>query len=60
MTRAEMVREIRIAARLAALRRLAAETAEAYDQTDSGLPPRHRELRRMLLGRLLPPPRKGD
>jgi hypothetical protein len=56
-TRADMVREIRIAARLAALRKLAAETAEAYDKlaADNKLPAEHR---RLLLG-MLPPPRKG-
>ena len=58
--RADMVREIRIAARLAALRKLAAETAEAYDKlaADNTLPAEHRRLRAMLLG-MLPPPRKG-
>jgi hypothetical protein len=59
-TRADMVREIKIAARVAELRRLAERTARAYDEAvaASGLPPEHFRLRLMLRG-LLPPPRKA-
>lgn len=69
------VREIRIAARVAELRRLAQSTATAYREdellakarevldrraADSDLPPEHRRLRMMLLGRLLSPPRPSS
>ena len=59
-TRADMVREIKIAARVAELRRLAERTARAYDEAvaASGLPPEHFRLRLMLRG-LLPPPRNA-
>lgn len=77
MTRQQMKVGILIAARVAALRRLAEDTATAYREAellakarevldrraaDSELPPEHRRLRAMLLGRLLlpPPPRKGE
>lgn len=55
-----MVREILIAARMAELRRVAADASEAYEQAlaASGLPRAHFNLRLTLLGRL-PPPRKG-
>ena len=51
------VREIKIAARMAELRRLAEQTARAYDEAlgASGLPREHFNLRMMLLGRLLAP-----
>jgi hypothetical protein len=63
--------EIRISARVHSLKELAADTARAYDEAealakareildrhaDSDLPPRHRELRRMLF-RMLPQPKK--
>jgi hypothetical protein len=54
-------RERKIAARVHELRRLAERTADAYQRAliASGLPPEHFQLRMMLLGRLLPPPRKG-
>ena len=55
--------EILISARIAALRKLAEKTARDYEAdqfADSDLPPEHRRLRRMLLGRLLPPPRRSD
>lgn len=60
-TRADMVREIRIAARVAELRRVAEDASEHYQKmlAASGLPREHFNLRMMLLGRLLPPPRKG-
>jgi hypothetical protein len=48
-------------ARVHALKGLAVDTTEAYQRAldASGLPPEHFRLRAMLLGRLLPPPRKG-
>jgi hypothetical protein len=54
------VREIKIAARMAELRRLAEQTARAYDEAlrASGLPREHFNLRLMLRGRLLPPSRE--
>jgi hypothetical protein len=53
--------EILISARVAELRGVAADAAEHYKQAlaASGLPEQHFKLRLMLLGRLLPPPRKG-
>lgn len=65
MTRVEQLKnEIKIAARICELRRLAKDTAHAYDEAvaRSGLPPEHFRLRAMLLGRLplLPPPRKSE
>jgi hypothetical protein len=74
--RQQLAREIRQAARIAALRKLAEETATAYREAELlakarelldrraadsiDLPPEHRRLRAMLLGRVLPPPRKGE
>jgi hypothetical protein len=60
MTPKEMAREILIRARVITLRRQAEAAARAYRETDSDLPAEHRRLRMMLLGRLLPPPRKGE
>jgi hypothetical protein len=79
MTAKQAARSIMIRARVVELRRLAERTAQAYreaeqrakdrealDRTgDIDIPPRHRELGRMLLGmveppkprKLLPPPR---
>ena len=56
------VREIRIAARVAELRRLAKQTARAYDEAvaASGMTPEHFRLRAMVLGRLLLPPRNPN
>lgn len=61
----EMAQQIRIGARVCALKQLARDTSKAYQQmeadaADRDLPERHRQLRRMLLGRLLPPPRNGE
>ena len=58
-TRAEMVREILIAARIAELRRIGDEAAEYYDRAlaDSGLPKEHFDLRLILRG-ILPSPSK--
>ena len=66
MTREQMREQMKvgilIAARVHALKRLAKDTARAYDEAvaRSGLPPEHFRLRAMLLGRLplLPPPRQ--
>jgi hypothetical protein len=57
----QLAQEIKVAARVHALKQLAEETTEAYWQklAASGLPPEHFRPRMMLLGRLLPPPRKG-
>jgi hypothetical protein len=51
--------EIKISARVSELRRLAADTAEAYERAvaRSGMSREHFRLRAMLLG-LLPPPSK--
>jgi hypothetical protein len=58
--RKQMVRKILIGARVAELRRLAADTSEAYEQavTRSGMTREHFRLRAMLLGFLPPPPSK--
>ena len=73
MTRQQMKVGILIAARVAALRHLAEDTAQAYRDAevlakarevldrraaDSDIPAEHRRLRRMLFG-LLEPPHKG-
>jgi hypothetical protein len=60
-TRAEMVREILIAARIAELRRIADDAAEWYRraQAASGLPKEHFDLRLMLRG-ILPAPSKDE
>jgi hypothetical protein len=57
----EIAQAIKVSARVHELKRLASDTAEAYQQmlAASGLPEEHFRLRLMLLGRLLPPPRKG-
>ena len=57
-----LAQAIKVAARVHALKELAARTFEAYRQAlaASGLPEEHFRLRLMLLGSLLPPPpRKG-
>ena len=56
-----LAQAIKVAARVAALRRLAEDASEVYQRAlvASGLPREHFRLRLMLLGRLLPPPRKG-
>jgi hypothetical protein len=62
MTQRQQIRnEILISARVSELRRLAADTSEAFDRAvaASGLPLEHFKLRLMLRGLLLPPPRKG-
>ena len=58
-TREQMKVGILIAARVCELRRLAEDTARAYDEAvaRSGLPPEHFRLRMMLRG-MLPPPSK--
>jgi len=58
-TRAEMVRSIKIAARIAELRRLGEEAAENYKHmlAASGLPREHFNLRLILRG-ILPSPSK--
>ena len=51
--RSKLAQSILIHARVIQLRRLAERTAAAYREAavvDTDLPPRHRELRRMLLG----------
>jgi hypothetical protein len=59
---ARITRERKIASRVGELRQLAEATSEAYRQAlaASGLPEEHFKLRLMLLGRLLPPPRRGE
>jgi hypothetical protein len=59
MTRAEMVRSIKISARIAELRRIADDAAEYYDRAlaSSGLPKEHFDLRLILRG-ILPSPSK--
>jgi hypothetical protein len=54
-----MVRSIKIAARIAELRRIADDAAEYYDRAlaDSGLPKEHFDLRLILRG-ILPSPSK--
>jgi hypothetical protein len=65
-TRANMVRrearEILIAARVAALRRLAEDTSKAFEQelARSGMTREHFRLRLMLRGMLEPPPRPSS
>jgi hypothetical protein len=61
MTREQMKNEILIAARVCELRRLAEDTSAAFEQAlaASGMTREHFNLRLMLLGRMLPPPRKG-
>jgi hypothetical protein len=58
-TRAAMVREIKIAARMAELRRVAEDASAYYDRAlaASGLPREHFNLRLMLRG-ILPSPSK--
>jgi hypothetical protein len=71
MTRAQIKTEILIRARICQLRKLAADTSAACDEVmlakareildrhaDIDIPAEHRRLRMMLLGRLLPPPKK--
>jgi hypothetical protein len=62
MTREQLIDEILIAARVAALRHMAEDTSKNYEQAlaASGLPRQHFNLRLMLMGRLLPPPRKAE
>jgi hypothetical protein len=57
--REQIRNEILIAARVSELRRLALDTARAYDEAvaRSGMTREHFRLRAMLLG-LLPPPKK--
>jgi hypothetical protein len=57
----ELAQAIRISARVHELKRIAADAAEHYERAlaASRLPREHFNLRLMLLGRLLPPPRKG-
>jgi hypothetical protein len=57
---AVITRDRKVAARVGELKQLAADTTEHYRQAlaASGLPEPHFKLRLMLLGRLLPPPRK--
>jgi hypothetical protein len=69
MTSHELAQQILIKARILSaerervgeLKQLAADTSEAYERAlaASGLPRQHFNLRLQLLGRLLPPPRKG-
>jgi hypothetical protein len=56
-----LAQEIKVAARICELKEPAADTTEAYQRelVASGLPEQHFRLRLRLLGRLLPPPRKG-
>jgi hypothetical protein len=51
---------ILIRARVITLRRQAEAAPRAYREAGSDLPAEHRRLRMMLLGRLLPPPRKDE
>jgi hypothetical protein len=57
----ELAQAIRVSARVHELKRLAADTTQAYNEAlaASGFPPEHFRLRLMLRGYLLPPPRKG-
>ena len=52
-----LAQAIKVSARVHELKRLAKDTARAYDEAvaRSGLPPEHFRLRAMLLGYLLPP-----
>jgi hypothetical protein len=54
----QLAQQIKVAARVHALEQLAEDTTEEK-LAAGGLPPEHYRLRLMLLGRLLPPPRKG-
>jgi hypothetical protein len=56
----KLAQEIKVSARVHALKRLAKDTSQAYEQMlrDSGMPREHFRLRLMLFSRL-PPPREG-
>ena len=59
MTPQQFAKQIRIRAAVILMRREAEAAAKAYREAqtvDADLPPEHRRLRMMLLGRLLPPP----
>jgi hypothetical protein len=60
-TRAEMVRSIKIAARVSELRNIANDAAAYYDRAlaASGLPKEHFDLRLVLRG-ILPSPSKDE
>jgi hypothetical protein len=61
MTRAAMVRSIKIAARIAELRHVADDAGEWYRRAlaDSGMPKEHFDLRLVLRG-ILPSPSKDE
>jgi hypothetical protein len=59
-TARELAEQILARAREIAARKSAEHARDEATAANDDLPPRHRELRAMLLGMLLPPPRKGE